>query len=406
MGAPTSKSLQLKIDSAIEQLNFLEKNFDSCDSQELYAVAVVLDDASLGDTSYDDKATQALDLCLSSLTFHDHGEVFLDAWKRYIRLLMKYKQWYLADSFLKLYESLIVPQDLTGWFYNSVAKVQYEIFAEESFCDPKPVLTYLNQAVQFPEGVNQAKSIFRDFLQKAKEFFDTKGKSGTDYHRFISELRLFISLLEETESNIWPELADQLDTRVSLICHDNLEPRQHDNEIQEELIKAYEDKIDELTIELITAYSEIERLKKVLDARAEQHEQPGQVEVSASSRQLKILILGASQIKTKDILGIAKRFGLSKENLELHLDYTKNKRFDLEKIRWVSPYSGIMVGPIAHKVVGLGDNDSVLHTLDEEGFPPCYAIRSVAGELKITKSSLLKAFDSLLNKIGAYDPDM
>ena len=91
---------------------------------------------------------------------------------------------------------------------------------------------------------------------------------------------------------------------------------------------------------------------------------------------------------------------MSKENLEIQTTYQDNKRLDLEKIKWGTAYSGILVGPIAHKIVGLGDHSSVLKALDEEGFPPYIAIRNTARELKITKTSLQTALKGLLNTIG------
>ena len=170
--------------------------------------------------------------------------------------------------------------------------------------------------------------------------------------------------------------------------------RRYINIIRHKIIGAYDDKIDVLNIELIATYLEIARLKK---ESAEQH---NQAELGTSPRQLKILILGATQMKTKDILGIAKQFGLSKDNLELQTDYQDNKRFDLKKLKWGCSYTGVLVGPIAHKIVGLGDNKSVLHMLDDEGFPPSCSIRNAAGGLKTTKTSLFAAFERLLNKLG------
>lgn len=103
--------------------------------------------------------------------------------------------------------------------------------------------------------------------------------------------------------------------------------------------------------------------------------------------------------------GIAATFGLAKDQVALHLDYDENKRFDLDALKYNSPYQGILVGPIAHKVTDLGDHASVIQKLRaEEGFPPVEEIRTHSGELKITKTSFREALLRIMNTIAANTP--
>ncbi len=164
--------------------------------------------------------------------------------------------------------------------------------------------------------------------------------------------------------------------------------------------------LEALRNELTAAYFEMNRLKSESQSHVETLLKSNIEDASKSLRKLKILVLGATQIKPKDIYGIAKNFGLSKENLDLQLDYEKNKRFNLEKLYLGTEYSAVMLGPIAHKVVGMGDHESLLHAMKEEGFPPHCGIWNTVGELKITKTSLRAAFECMLNKLGSFEADV
>jgi len=75
-------------------------------------------------------------------------------------------------------------------------------------------------------------------------------------------------------------------------------------------------------------------------------------------------------------------------------------------LRYNSPYCGFLVGPIAHKVIGLGDNNSFIQKMEkEEGYPPFVEIRTKSGKLKITKTGFKTALEELLAIIGANEPD-
>ena len=158
-------------------------------------------------------------------------------------------------------------------------------------------------------------------------------------------------------------------------------------------------RLSSLTDELIAAHFEIKRLREESKSNSEQSSQSSTYLYPEHSRKLKLLILGASQIKEKEIYGIAKTYGLNKENLTLCLDYKKNKRFDLEELRWNSGFGGILVGPIAHKTVGLGDHHSLLKALKQEGFPPHCGIWNTVGELKITKASFRASLECMLSNL-------
>jgi len=202
--------------------------------------------------------------------------------------------------------------------------------------------------------------------------------------------------------------------------------------ILRELIEAQKQRIDHLENvigELHALYDQIEEINKLKEIvkglRAEERtehreegprvpearEQQGyriqdiikqkESEVSehiVTGKRPRILVFGDSQLSVEHLIGIAKSMGIEKEQLDFKLDYEENKRFDFEKIRYCSPYGGILIGPNAHKIVGLGDYSSVIQKLkNEPGFPHVEEIRTHSGELKITKSSFRAALGRLVS---------
>ncbi|MFC1688218.1 hypothetical protein ACFL07_00985 [Pseudomonadota bacterium] len=395
---------------AIALVDTAENRLQEVDPIELYQCALLLDDASIDQDSFDDKAQKALNLCLSILSFTDDNEKFLDAWKRYIRLLLKYKQWHDARNFLTVYAGLSDDADLPAWHYNASAKLSYEIEPVRSLTNPDDVLDLLSKSVASPGGIAQAKSVFKEYVSKAVYHRDNKDIDVFSFKNFTEKAIKFDRSLNRRLGSRWP-VAIKLDAPSSASQIEQL-PSDED-EVGElhaliadlkQQAKKYQDEIDLLNAEVLSLR---EKISSQSDEPSKETEKPAnEVQVRRNQRALKILILGASQLKQKDIFGIAKKFGLTKDNLELRLDYKKNKRFDLQTIRWISPYSAILIGPIAHKLVGLGDYSSVLQLLEEEGFPPAQAIKTSSGGLKITKSGMTTAFEQIIDKIGAYDPDL
>lgn len=125
------------------------------------------------------------------------------------------------------------------------------------------------------------------------------------------------------------------------------------------------------------------------------------VEPKSLAQEIRILVLGPAGIDQNILYGIAKSLSLREDQLEFHLDYEKNKRFDIESLRFSTHYSGLLVGPIAHKTVGVGDYDCLIKKLrQEEGFPVFEELRTKKGELKITKTSFRESLKKILERIS------
>lgn len=106
------------------------------------------------------------------------------------------------------------------------------------------------------------------------------------------------------------------------------------------------------------------------------------------SRNAKILVIGASQITQKDMEVIAKRNGINPKRLEFHLDYTENKHFDIGNLRNNYNYSDVIIGPIAHKIVGTEGYSSAIAMIEHNSseFPKLNKATD-GNQLKITKTS-------------------
>lgn len=111
----------------------------------------------------------------------------------------------------------------------------------------------------------------------------------------------------------------------------------------------------------------------------------------------KILIIGGSCVKEKDVMRAVKASGIDKKRIELCLDYKKAKNYDFHHIQYNTSYSLILAGPMPHSGVGKGEYSSKLTAVEaEEGYPP--VIRLGSSGLKITKSEIEKKIQYCLDQ--------
>jgi hypothetical protein len=118
-----------------------------------------------------------------------------------------------------------------------------------------------------------------------------------------------------------------------------------------------------------------------------------------------LLVIGVGSIKLQEVHGIAKTFGLTRDHIEWINEY-KSRKVNPNDLQWNCPYAGILIGPTAHKVAGLGNNTSLLEKFKSEGYPPTVPILTKSGGLKITKSAFKEALERLLYRVQANDPEI
>lgn len=115
-----------------------------------------------------------------------------------------------------------------------------------------------------------------------------------------------------------------------------------------------------------------------------------------------ILVLGATAIKSKDIIGIAKSNGINPDRISIEDEYSKNT-FDINILVNCARYDWLLVGPTAHNLLGLGDYPSLLSRLTDEKnvIIPYIILSDYAGSLKITKENIKNAFQEIAKKESA-----
>ncbi len=108
----------------------------------------------------------------------------------------------------------------------------------------------------------------------------------------------------------------------------------------------------------------------------------------------KIVVIGASQVKERDLLGIVKKLGLDKDRFEFCLDYDAIETYNFKKLQWDINYRLVIVGPMPHSTTGKGNSRSTISEMEkpDNGYPK--VIRLGSNELKISKSN----FQELLEK--------
>lgn len=111
-----------------------------------------------------------------------------------------------------------------------------------------------------------------------------------------------------------------------------------------------------------------------------------------------VIIFGEPAMKPKDLLGVLKSVGLSRDRVELHLDYKSIASYNFEtQLRYKSKYRLIIVGPIPHSAAGKDDFSSPIPKMETvPGYTRVIRLTS-NGELKITKTNLKTALQDQIN---------
>lgn len=112
----------------------------------------------------------------------------------------------------------------------------------------------------------------------------------------------------------------------------------------------------------------------------------------------KIVIIGQPSVDKNVIYGIAKEFGITKDRIELCLEYNEIPTYNFRKLQYSSLYRVVLVGPMPHSATGKSGHGSVIAEMEQsKGYPR--VIRLTAGnDLKITKTNLKETFQNLIEE--------
>jgi hypothetical protein len=112
-----------------------------------------------------------------------------------------------------------------------------------------------------------------------------------------------------------------------------------------------------------------------------------------------ILVLGASAISANEIRGVAVSSGIDPHRVVAESEYGRNT-IDVKILFNRARYDWLLVGPTAHKLLGLGDYPSLLSRLkkEEDIAIPYIVLSDYCKSLKITKESIRNAFREIAKK--------
>ena len=85
----------------------------------------------------------------------------------------------------------------------------------------------------------------------------------------------------------------------------------------------------------------------------------------------KIVVIGESQVKERDLLGIVKNLKLDKDRFEFCLDYDAIEIYNFKKLQWDINYRLVIVGPMPHSTTGKGNSRSTISEMEkpDNGYP-------------------------------------
>lgn len=369
--------------------------------EEAYWSAKCISEHFNQDFEHDQLIMQRLDTAADlGLTYEKDANLFFDASLMRAQLKFKYKHYQDASNDLLHLRELEFEGPLPNWVFQYSAVTLYKLNMGVLLRRPELFFEYVDKINpdQTQVEYEHQLSVIRDFLVNVRDYLEENRAPQDETFNVINRLEPFIEDYIDDLGSEWYDLASCC---MDEFTRSNLSPLVKQLAQISEFVSRQQIRISELE-------SEVESLKNQLtnkdDAVAESHVnvQP----VPTKSRKHKILVFGASQVPNNKLLGIAKKLGLEKDQLVLMTDYEQNKRFNFKEIQYRSPYSGILLGPVAHKVVALGDHSSLLTMLQQEqGYPHVEAIRTHTGELKITKTSFRDALQRLLLHLDSLDVD-
>ncbi len=388
--------------------------------------------------SSDERVMQTLDRALTGgLTYQQSPLLFLEASKLLAQLYFKYGKLRQANNYLLYLRDLSETDNLPPWVYNYSAKLYFKLDLVAAIDSPGGFfeLLELSQAEEGPQPDIQRIAVIKEFLNSVADFLARQPIDSPRLSHFLEEIDTHLTAYGDDVTDEWARLlsiavSNSKPVRAESGSLNGTQARRTlENRALQTLVELQGKEIvalEQRSAELANYIEHLGRETKELREQVRQLIQasspqgvplPQPVQASAPEfiapvpiyreplDDLRILVIGAAQIPAQVIYGIGKTVGLRKDQLDLQLDYEQNKRFRFDELRYNSPYAGILIGPIAHKVINLDDYSSIIQRLKhEEGFPPFEEIRTSGGHLKITKTSFKEALQRLITVIQANTP--
>jgi len=414
------------IDNDKSDDSILEKINETADSEDsnwiiLFNSGIYLNNFYRDEGLYDELIMKIFEKSLNrGLNYKSSTDNFIEAAKILARLTCKYQNYKEANNYLLLLRDLS-DEELPPWVFNYSARITSKLNFTSYLTNPSAFFSFLDQARQGKSKISdQQVSIVKEFLNTVIHRIQVDDFPTDKIDLFLNNVEDSIQDYLDVIGKQWDELTSlSVTTKTDIVDGDSKQIDEiiEHNEKLKELVSKYESQIESNNEEIIELKAANKELKANLTHTEKQYrkdlkdfaDQASGIDEKKSESIIrgKILVIGSQGVPERQLMGIAEEyFGLKKNDLDFKLDYQKNKRLDVSKLRYNSPYCGFLVGPIAHKVIGLGDNNSFIQKMEkEEGYPPFVEIRTKSGKLKITKTGFKAALEELLAIIGANEPD-
>lgn len=110
----------------------------------------------------------------------------------------------------------------------------------------------------------------------------------------------------------------------------------------------------------------------------------------------RIVVIGDTAAKPKDLIGIAKDLGIDKSRIEF-IGFDESHRFDYRSLEYNPLVCAVLFGAVPHKTKGTNESSSVIAYMEahRDRYPRVF--RLMAGErLKITKTNFKHAIENLI----------
>lgn len=110
----------------------------------------------------------------------------------------------------------------------------------------------------------------------------------------------------------------------------------------------------------------------------------------------RVIVFGDTQIREKDLFGVAKDMGVSKERIEF-IDFNEAKRFDYKTLEYNHKVVAVMFGAVPHSTSGKGSDTSVITKMERKRdvFPKVIRLNA-NGTLKVTKTNFRESLKELI----------
>jgi len=106
----------------------------------------------------------------------------------------------------------------------------------------------------------------------------------------------------------------------------------------------------------------------------------------------KVLVMGDLSMKINELQGCFKSYGIDKKRI-VHISFEEVKNYDISRLEYSDVYRLILVGPVPHSAKGMGNESSVITSLENN--PNITKVKRLmsGNELKISKESLKKSLE-------------